>query len=149
MGGKSTTLRMTCIGTILGQIGCYVPASASKFTPVDKIFTRIGGSDKLLEGIIIGCVLIKKYFFFKGKSTFYIEMEETLNICRTSSKCSLAILDELGRGTSTFDGVAIAYSVLKYLVESVKCRIMFATHYHILLEEFRLYPEIEFYHMAA
>lgn len=89
------------------------------------------------------------YWYILGKSTFYIEMEETLNICRTSSKRSLAILDELGRGTSTFDGVAIAYSVLKYLVESIKCRIMFATHYHILLEEFRLYPEIEFYHMAA
>ena len=75
----------------------------------------------------------------EGKSTFYIEMEETLNIVKEASKNSLAILDELGRGTSTFDGVAIAYAVLKYLLANVKCRIMFATHYHVLIEEFKMY----------
>lgn len=78
----------------------------------------------------------------EGKSTFYIEMEETLNIVKEATANSLAILDELGRGTSTFDGVAIAYAVLKYLLDNVKCRIMFATHYHVLIEEFRMYKEI-------
>lgn len=87
---------------------------------VDRIFTRIGASDKLME----------------GKSTFFIEMEETSNAVKYSTSNSLIIMDELGRGTSTFDGVAIAYSILKYLVQHVKCRTLFATHYHILLDEF-------------
>eukprot|EP00828_Plagiopyla_frontata_P019060 TRINITY_DN2437_c0_g1_i1.p3 TRINITY_DN2437_c0_g1~~TRINITY_DN2437_c0_g1_i1.p3 ORF type:complete len:293 (-),score=52.68 TRINITY_DN2437_c0_g1_i1:32-910(-) len=128
MGGKSTTLRTTCLLSIMSQIGCYVPASYCSLSPIDRIFTRLGGSDKLME----------------GKSTFYIEMEETLNIVKEASKDSLAILDELGRGTSTFDGVAIAFAVLKYLVDNVKCRIMFATHYHVLIEEFKMYQEIKF-----
>ena len=85
----------------------------------------------------------------EGKSTFYIEMEETVNVLKHGSQHSLVIMDELGRGTSTFDGVAIAYSVLKYLVENLKCRTIFATHYHILIEEFRVYKEIEFCNMAA
>jgi len=72
----------------------------------------------------------------EGKSTFYIEMEETLNAVKYGTMHSLIIMDELGRGTSTYDGVAIAYSILKYVMEAVKCRCMFATHYHILLEEF-------------
>ncbi len=79
--------------------GCFVPAEFVKLTPVDRIFTRIGASDNLSE----------------GKSTFFIEMEETMNIIKYGSANSLAIMDELGRGTSTFDGVAIAYSVLKYI----------------------------------
>ena len=100
MGGKSTLLRQTCIGVILAQIGCYVPAMALTLTPVDRIFTRIGASDRILE----------------GKSTFYVEMEETMNIIRFATNRSLAIVDELGRGTSTFDGYSIAHAVLKYLV---------------------------------
>ena len=76
-------------------------------------------------------------------------MEETLNIVKYGTQNSLAILDELGRGTSTFDGVAIAFSVLKYLVENIKCLTLFATHYHILLDEFRFYKQIEFFHMNA
>ena len=115
MGGKSTILRMLCINIILAQLGCYVPARTCKLSITDRIFTRIGASDKLLE----------------GKSTFYIEMEETLNIVKTGTRHSIAILDELGRGTSTFDGVALAYSVLKYIVEEVRCRTLFSTHYHV------------------
>ena len=104
---------------------------------MDQIFTRIGASDKLME----------------GKSTFFIEMEETLNIVKKATKNSIAILgrtificivfiyvkDELGRGTSTFDGVAIAFSVLRYMIEEIHCRTLFATHYHLLIEEFKMY----------
>jgi len=133
MGGKSTVLRMTSILVIMAQIGCYVPAKALRFTLVDRIFTRLGASDKLME----------------GKSTFFIEMEETVNILKSGTVRSLAILDELGRGTSTFDGVALAFSVLKFLLENLRCRTIFATHYHVLIEEFRIFPEIEFYHMDA
>ena len=78
----------------------------------------------------------------EGKSTFYIEMEETLNIVKEGTENSLCILDELGRGTSTFDGVAIAFAVMKFLISNIKCRTMFATHYHVLIEEFKMYREI-------
>jgi len=100
MGGKSTVLRMSCLTAIIAQIGCYVPAKSCRLSVVDRIFTRIGASDNLIM----------------GKSTFFIEMEETTAITNHGTKYSLAILDELGRGTSTFDGVAIAYATLKYLV---------------------------------
>ncbi|EAR96989.1 MutS domain III protein (macronuclear) [Tetrahymena thermophila SB210] len=133
MGGKSTTLRMACVMAILAQIGCYVPAKSLRMTLVDRIFTRIGASDKLMD----------------GKSTFFIEMEETSNAVKQGSKHSLIIMDELGRGTSTFDGVAIAYSIVRYLVENLQSRCLFATHYHVLLDEFRHYPQIAYYHMAC
>ncbi|KRX06428.1 P-loop containing nucleoside triphosphate hydrolase [Pseudocohnilembus persalinus] len=133
MGGKSTALRMSCIIAILAQIGCYVPATECEFTVVDRIFTRIGASDRLVE----------------GKSTFYIEMEEALNSVRYGTQNSLVIMDELGRGTSTYDGVAIAYSILKYMIEILKCRCLFATHYHILLEEFQNSQNVCFYNMAC
>ena len=101
MGGKSTLLRLTCIACILAQVGSFVPAEAFQLTAVDRIFTRIGASDRILE----------------NKSTFYIELEETKAIVEHASKHSLVIMDELGRGTSTFDGFAIARSVLSSLVE--------------------------------
>jgi DNA mismatch repair protein MSH6 len=90
-------------------------------TPIDRIFTRIGASDRILE----------------GKSTFFVEMEETHNLLKQATKRSLAIVDELGRGTSTFDGYAIAHAVLRYLVKRIKCLTLFSTHYHMLLEDFR------------
>jgi len=133
MGGKSTILRQTCVATILAQLGCFVPAENCKLSIVDRIFTRIGASDKLME----------------GKSTFYIEMEETLNVLRYATKDSLVIMDELGRGTSTYDGLAIACSVLKHIAGDIRCRTLFATHYHVLLDEFRDDAKIAFYHMAA
>ena len=98
---------------------------------VDRIFTRIGASDSLLE----------------GKSTFYVEMEETHNIIDEATFNSICILDELGRGTATFDGVSIAYSILKCLSDYIECRVIFATHYHLLVEEFHLYPNIGQYFM--
>lgn len=133
MGGKSTLLRMSCIAVIMAQVGSWVPADSFDLTPVDRIFTRIGASDRILE----------------GKSTFFVEMEETLHIVRDATKNSLVIIDELGRGTSTYDGVAIAYAVLKYLAEEIKCFLLFATHYHLLLEEFSLYSNVACYHMAC
>ena len=120
------------MAVILAQIGCYVPAESMTLTPVDRIFTRIGASDRILE----------------GKSTFYVEMEETKNIIQFATNKSLAIVDELGRGTSTFDGYSIAHAVLKYLVNSINCRSLFSTHYHMLLDEFRDAPGIKLYHMS-
>lgn len=100
MGGKSTLLRQTCIAVVLAQLGCYVPAQHCELTLVDRIFTRIGASDRILE----------------GKSTFFVEMEETRNVLKFGTNRSLAILDELGRGTSTFDGYSIAHAVMRYMV---------------------------------
>lgn len=98
---------------------------------VDRIFTRIGAGDKLVE----------------GKSTFYIEMEEVRNAVCYGTYNSLAIFDELGRGTSTFDGVAIAYGILKYFIEKQRARCLFATHFYLLVNELRFYREISFFHM--
>ena len=102
-------------------MGCFVPAEKFRFTPCDRIFTRLGASDRILE----------------GKSTFFVEMEETKNILSQGTSRSLAILDELGRGTSTFDGYSIANSVLSNIVRGIKCRCLFATHYHMLLDDYR------------
>ena len=133
MGGKSTLLRQTCLAIILAQMGCFVPADRLIFTPVDRIFTRLGASDRILE----------------GKSTFFVEMEETKSIVSQSTRRSLVIIDELGRGTSTFDGYSIANAVLSYLVRKIKCRSLFATHYHMLLDDFRNCPGVQSYHMAC
>jgi DNA mismatch repair protein MSH6 len=95
-------------------------------TIVDRIFTRIGAFDKILD----------------GKSTFYTEMEDITVILKYGTKNSLAIIDELGRGTSTFDGAAIAYSLLKFLTERIMCRCLFATHYHMILGDFIHRPNI-------
>jgi DNA mismatch repair protein MSH6 len=121
MGGKSTLLRQTCICVIMAQLGCYVPAKKCKLSPVDRIFTRIGASDRILE----------------GQSTFFVELSETSTILNNATKDSLVILDELGRGTSTFDGVAIASAVVDKLCNDIQCRTLFATHYHNLVEDYR------------
>lgn len=103
-------------------------------TVVDRVFTRIGASDRILE----------------NKSTFFVELEETKAICELATPRSLVIMDELGRGTSTFDGYSIAHSVLRYLVDRVGCRTLFTTHYHMLVDEFRRMPDqINLYRMAA
>lgn len=133
MGGKSTVLRQTCLAVIMAQVGCFVAAKECELTPVDQIFTRVGAQDALLE----------------GKSTFLVELEETAAVLTQATSRSLAVLDELGRGTSTFDGTAIALAVLDFLAHKIKCRCLFATHYHVLAREVRSSPNIAPFHMAA
>lgn len=133
MGGKSTLLRQTCAIVIMAQLGCYVPAESCCLTPIDRIFTRVGANDRIMQ----------------GQSTFLVELQETANILRHATSNSLIILDELGRGTSTFDGTAIAFSVIKFLCEKVGCLSLFSTHYHMLMEDFAHDPRIAMYHMAC
>jgi len=132
MGGKSTLLRATCLVAILAQVGCYVPAKECEFTVVDQIYTRIGASDRILENL----------------STFKLELSDTKTILENANKHSLVIMDELGRGTSTFDGYAIAHSVLNFLLTQNKCRLLFTTHYHWLVDDFKLRPGLALYHMS-
>jgi DNA mismatch repair protein MutS len=114
MSGKSTYIRQVALIYLMAQIGCFVPADSFEFDPVEKIFTRIGTADNLS----------------KGESTFMVEMIETANILNNSNQKSLIILDEVGRGTSTYDGVAIAWSVIEYISSKIKAKTLFATHYH-------------------
>jgi DNA mismatch repair protein MutS len=133
MGGKSTYLRQTALICIMAQCGSFVPAKAAQLPLLDAIFTRIGASDNVAE----------------GKSTFLVEMEETAHICRYATEKSLVILDEVGRGTSTFDGLAIAQAVIEYLHSQVKARGLFATHYHELTALCGTMPGIVNYHVAS
>ncbi len=118
MAGKSTYLRQVALIVLTGQIGSFVPASRASFGAVDRIFTRVGASDNL----------------FRGQSTFLVEMNETSNILHNATSRSLILLDEVGRGTSTYDGISIAWAVTEYLhsVPSVRAKTLFATHYHEL-----------------
>ena len=118
MAGKSTFLRQNALICILAQIGSYVPAKRVSLGVVDKIFSRIGAADNIA----------------KGESTFMVEMIETAYILNNTTQKSLVILDEIGRGTSTHDGIAIAWAVLKYLHDKINCRTLFATHYHELTQ---------------
>ena len=126
MAGKSTFLRQTAVIILLNQIGCYVPADKSTLGIFDKIFTRIGASDDLSLGL----------------STFMTEMVETSRIINEASESSLVILDELGRGTSSEDGFAIAFSVLEYIATKIKCITLFATHYKDLCDMTKKYKQI-------
>jgi DNA mismatch repair protein MSH6 len=133
MGGKSTLLRQTCLISILAQIGCFVPAEDCALTPIDRIYTRLGATDRILL----------------GQSTFFVELAETAAALRGATRRSLVIMDELGRGTSTFDGTAIASSVVKHLVDRSKCLSLFATHYHSLLEEWKHNRNVRLGHMEC
>ena len=127
MAGKSTVMRSVALCVIMGQMGGYVPAEMANFQMVESLFTRIGASDKLSE----------------GQSTFMVEMIETATICQNANQNSLILLDEIGRGTSTFDGVSIAAAVSEYLVANIQARTLFATHYHELTALSEKYPQIQ------
>jgi Mismatch repair ATPase (MutS family) len=133
MGGKSTYLRQVALICIMAQCGSFVPAKAAKLPLIDRIFTRIGAGDNLAA----------------GKSTFLVEMEETASICTQATQNSLVILDEVGRGTSTFDGLAIAQAVVEYLHHTVKPRCLFATHYHELTQLSKQLPGVASFYMAS
>jgi DNA mismatch repair protein MutS len=118
MAGKSTVMRQVALAVLLAQAGSFVPAERAHVGLVDRVFTRVGASDNLA----------------RGQSTFMVEMAETAAILHTATERSLAILDEVGRGTSTWDGLAIAWAVAEHIADRIRCRTMFATHYHELVE---------------
>ncbi len=116
MAGKSTIMRQVALICIMAQMGCYVPAKSANLAVFDRIFTRVGARDDI----------------WRGQSTFMMEMTETANILNNATENSLVILDEIGRGTSTYDGMAIAWAIVEYIAENIKCKTLFATHYHLL-----------------
>ena len=132
MAGKSTYMRQNALIVILAQIGSFVPADSAKIGLVDKIFTRVGASDDLTL----------------GKSTFMVEMTETAYILNSATERSFILIDEIGRGTSTYDGVAIAWSVAEYIASKIKARCIFATHYHELNVMTKTYPQIKNYRIT-
>jgi DNA mismatch repair protein MutS len=135
MSGKSALLRQTALIVLLAQIGCYVPATQAEIGVVDKIFTRVGASDNLSL----------------GESTFMVEMNETANILNNISDRSLVLLDEIGRGTSTYDGISIAWAITEYLHNHPHCRpkVLFATHYHELIDMEKQFERIRNYHISV
>ncbi|XP_008235198.1 PREDICTED: DNA mismatch repair protein MSH6 [Prunus mume] len=133
MGGKSTLLRQVCLAAILAQLGADVPAESFELSPVDRIFVRMGARDHIMV----------------GQSTFLTELSETATMLSSATRNSLVALDELGRGTSTSDGQAIAESVLEHFVYKVQCRGMFSTHYHRLAVDYQSNPEVSLCHMAC
>lgn len=132
MAGKSTYMRQNALVALMAQIGSWVPADFAKIGVIDKIFTRVGASDDLTL----------------GQSTFMVEMIETAYILNAATDRSLILLDEIGRGTSTYDGVAIAWSVAEFIATKVKARCIFATHYHELNVMTRTYPQIKNYRIT-
>lgn len=133
MAGKSTYMRQVAILTLMAQVGCFVPAREAVIGPVDRIFTRVGASDDLAT----------------GQSTFMVEMNEVANILKNATCNSLIILDEIGRGTSTFDGMSIARAVIEYIKKNIKAKTLFATHYHELTELADEYSGIANYSVAV
>jgi DNA mismatch repair protein MutS len=135
MSGKSTYLRQTALITLMAQMGSFAPASAAKIGIVDRIFTRVGASDNLVM----------------GQSTFLVEMNETANILNNATRKSLIILDEIGRGTSTFDGLSIAWATAEYILDQDKigAKTLFATHYHELIELAGKYKNVKNYNVVV
>ncbi len=133
MGGKSTYLRQTALIVVLAQMGSFVPARSARLGIVDRIFTRIGASDNLA----------------RGRSTFMVEMTETAAILNTATPRSLILLDEIGRGTATYDGLALAWAVIEYIHARVRAKTLFATHYHELTELAGRLSGVKNYHVSV
>ena len=135
MAGKSALLRQTALIVLLAQMGCFVPAESARIGLVDKIFTRVGASDNISL----------------GESTFMVEMTEAANILNNVTPKSLVLFDELGRGTSTYDGISIAWAIVEYLHENprARARTLFATHYHELNEMEKSFPRIHNYNVSV
>ncbi len=135
MSGKSALLRQTALIVLMAQMGCYCPAKRATVGVVDKVFTRVGASDNITS----------------GESTFMVEMNETASILNNVSDRSLVLLDEIGRGTSTYDGISIAWAITEYLHDNKKARpkVMFATHYHELIDMEQQFDRIHNYHVSV
>ncbi|MFP4403610.1 MAG: DNA mismatch repair protein MutS [Candidatus Woesearchaeota archaeon] len=133
MAGKSTFMRQNALIILIAQIGCFVPAEFAKIGIVDRIYTRVGASDDISS----------------GQSTFMMEMMQTAVILNNATRRSFIILDEIGRGTSTFDGVSIAWSVAEYITKNLQCKTLFATHYHVLNELSSRIKEVKNYNVSV
>jgi DNA mismatch repair protein MutS len=133
MGGKSTYLRQTALIVLMAQMGSFVPATRARLSVVDRIFTRIGASDNLA----------------RGRSTFMVEMTETAAILNTATSRSLILLDEIGRGTATYDGLAIAWAVVEFIHQNSRSKTLFATHYHELTELEELLDSVKNFHVSV
>jgi DNA mismatch repair protein MutS len=133
MAGKSTYIRQAALLTLMAQVGSFVPAREATIGVADRIFARIGASDDLA----------------RGRSTFMVEMTETARILNTATSRSLVILDEIGRGTSTYDGLSLAWAVVEHLHDRVRCRALFATHYHELTRLAEQLPGVANYNVAV
>ena len=133
MGGKSTYMRQVALIALLAHCGSFVPAAAARLGPLDRIFTRIGAADDLAG----------------GRSTFMVEMTESAKILHNATPQSLVLMDEIGRGTSTFDGLALAWAIARHLVEKNRCLTLFATHYFELTALAAEYREVANVHLDA
>jgi len=133
MSGKSTYIRQTALLVLMAQTGSFIPAKDATIGLVDRIFTRVGASDELV----------------RGQSTFMVEMTETANIINNATEKSLVILDEVGRGTSTYDGLSLAWAITEHIANNIKCRTLFATHYHELTELAELFANVRNYNVAV
>ena len=133
MAGKSTFIRQTALLTLMAQVGSFIPAREATIGVVDRIFARVGASDELT----------------RGQSTFMVEMIETARILNNATPRSLVVLDEIGRGTSTYDGVSLAWALAEFIAKKIKCRTFFATHYHELTDLADLYDGINNLNVAV
>jgi DNA mismatch repair protein MutS len=133
MSGKSTYMRQVALTAILAQIGCFVPADEAVLPIFDQVFTRIGAADDLIS----------------GQSTFMVEMLETKNAVTNATQSSLILLDEIGRGTSTYDGMALAQAIIEYVHEHIGCKTLFSTHYHELTVLDESLPALKNVHVSA
>ncbi|MCP4507996.1 MAG: DNA mismatch repair protein MutS, partial [Fuerstiella sp.] len=133
MAGKSTYIRQAALITVMAQMGSFVPASEARIGIADRVFARVGASDEL----------------GKGQSTFMVEMTETARILNSATDRSVVILDEIGRGTSTYDGISLAWSITEHLHDETQCRTMFATHYHELTDLTQTLKHAANWHVAV